>query len=77
MDVAIRDIVDFTKIKTDITHAPAEGSSTRKSSAIELELARFEHDLEAGSMWPERGRPSVRYPDKMAYSEARELDSIS
>lgn len=77
VDVAICDIVDFTKIKTDVTHAPAESSSTRKSSAIELDIARFEHDLEAGSVWPETGISGARHPDKMVKSEGKELDSIS
>ena len=73
MDVAIRDIVDFTKIKTDITHAPAEGSSTRKNSAFDLEIARFEHDLEAGNICTDTGSLGVRYPEKLMNSEVREI----
>ncbi|USW52944.1 hypothetical protein Slin15195_G062630 [Septoria linicola] len=50
MDAAISEIVDLTKIKTDFTHASIESGNLRKDNVSELELARFEHDLNAGRL---------------------------
>jgi hypothetical protein len=64
MEVSVHDIVDFAKIKTDITHASTTVSNSQKSSTSELEIARFEHDLEKGSPWANTAHPHVPCPEK-------------